>query len=57
MASRTTSNVWLYSTRTARVYRVLAKCPQGTLAGCLMPLPVVYGPHHSDDLPSSSDED
>ena len=57
VVSRTTSNAWLYSTRTGRVYRVLAKCPQGTLAGCLMPLPVVYGPHHSDDLPSAGDED
>ena len=57
VASRTTSNAWLYSARTGKVYRVLAKCPQGTLAGCLMPLPVVYGPHHSDDLPSAGDED
>lgn len=57
VASTTTSNAWLYSARTGRVYRVLAKCPQGYPDGCLIPLPVVYGPHRSDELPSHGDDD
>lgn len=56
VASRTTSNAWLYSVRTGRVYRVLAECPQGNPDGCLIPLPVVYGPHRSHELPSHGDD-
>ena len=56
VASRATSNAWLYSARTGRVYRVLEKCPQGYPDGCLIPLPVVYGPHLSDALPSHGDD-
>lgn len=56
VASRTTSDAWLYSARTGRVYRVRAKCPWGNPDGCLIPLPAVYGPHRSDELPSHGDD-
>ena len=56
VASRTTSTAWLYSTRTGRVYQVLAECPKWNPDGCLIPLPVVYGPHRSDESPTHGDD-
>ena len=59
VTSRTTSSAWLYSSKTGKVYRVLSAkdCyTKAALYGCLVPLPAIYGPHRSDDLPSSGDD-
>ena len=57
--STTTSAAWLYSSKTGRVYRVLSAKDYYTKAaphGCLVPLPAIYGPHRSDELPSTGED-
>ena len=59
VTSRTTSAAWLYSSKTGKVYRILSAKDCYTKAaphGCLVPLPAIYGPHRSDDLPSTGED-
>ena len=55
--SKTTTTAWLYNRKTGKVYRVLKSCQnKGEPNGCLVPIPVIYGPQLKSDIPTEADD-